>query len=167
MSDEDLYDDFALPVIDDRDLENLKPALLRRLEAQLAATAEQRVKIAQSVHQEVTAGIAKGGALVAYRERARSKAINAFFAMAEADVSDLRKMIGLQLAVAAYISVEHFIAEQVGLFEGDNEPEGPSSGDDDPYEAVGGQDGGASQQSRTEGGVQGRGRRRRTRAAES
>lgn len=165
MSD-DPYDDFALPVIDERDLENLKPALLRRLDAQLAATAEARVKVAQAVHQEVTAGIAKGGALMAYRERARSRAINAFFTLADADVTDQRKMIGVQLAIAAYIQVEHFIAEQVGLFEGDNEPGGPSSGDDDLYEGVGGTDGGTAQPG-TEGGRKGRGRRGRTRTDES
>lgn len=165
MSD-DLYDDFGLPSIDERDLENLKPALLRRLDAQLAASAEQRVKIAQAVHQEVATGIAKGGALMAYRERVRAGAVNAFFAMADVDVTDQRKMIGLQLAIARYISVEHFIAEQVGLYEGDNEPGGPSSGDDDPYEGVGGTDGGSAQPG-SEGGRKGRGRRSRTRTDES
>lgn len=165
MSD-DLYDDFGLPTIDERDLENLRPALVKRFEAQLAATAEARVKTARAVHQEVTGSIAKGGALMAYRERARSQAINAFFALAEADVTDQRKMIGVQLAIARYLGVELFIAEQVALYEGEDEPGGPSSGDDDLYEGVGGIDGGTAQPG-SEGGGKGRGRRSRPRADES
>jgi hypothetical protein len=163
---DDPYDDLALPVLDERDYEHLKPALIRRLESQLAATAEARVKVARAVHQEVTGAIAKGGALVAYRERVRAQALNAFFKIATVDVSDLRKMIGLQLAIARYIDVEQFVAEQVGLYEGDNEPEGPSSGDDDPY-ADGGLTNGGSAQPSTEGRSEGRGRRRRSRADES
>lgn len=138
---EPAFDDLGLPEIDPQDVDRLAPELIERLESQLATTAEARVRIAQLVHQEVAAGIAKGGALMAYRERVRGQAVNAFFAMASIDLNDHRKMVGLQIAIARYVDVEIFVTEQLRLFDEANSPEVPPSGDDDLYAGMGEDDG--------------------------
>ena len=109
------------------------------LERELIADPDLAAQISYALKAELSAGVVKGGSIVAYRDEVRRAAVLAILDFAETDIADMGKVGDFQRKIATYISVERFV--QMNLV--DTTPGGEGVGtegvdDDIPGEADGG-----------------------------